>query len=238
MTWLSTFLRKLFSIRDQQENDVVKPFLDHLEDLRMTLFKMAATLAIGMAAAFSFHRRLMTLVRKPLDDAGLKLISTHLIEGVMITVKLSFYAGIILSFPILLYFAAEFILPALTRKEKRLLIPGVTVGFLLFGSGAVISYDFILPRTIKWLASYSEGDLGLGLLLQAGPYFSFVTQLTIACGLLCELPIVVVGLSMAGIVTYQILSRTRAYAMVCIGILVAILRPLRTPSCSSRWRRR
>lgn len=228
MTWLSKFLRKLFSIREQQEADVVKPFLDHLEDLRVTLFKMAFSLAIGMVIALYFNQVLMDLVTRPLTVHGLKLVTGGLPDGFMITLKLAFYAGIVLSFPMLLYFAAEFVLPALTRKEKRMLLPGILVGFLLFGVGVVISYQYVLPRTIGWFVDYNRRH-GFDVLPLAAQYFALVTHLTLACGLLCELPIVIITLALLGIVSYRLLANTRAYAIILIGILIAILSPSPDP---------
>ncbi len=229
MTWLNKFLHKLFAIRENQERDAVKPFLEHLEDLRITLFKMAFSLAVGMVIAFFYRNPLMTIVQRPLHDAGLTILTLQLTEVFMLSLKLAFYAGVVFSFPFLLYFVAEFVLPALTRKERRLLIPGILASFILFGCGVVVSYFYILPKTIRWFKEYSE-SLGIPLTqVQAGPYFSFVANLSIACGLLCELPVVVIALSLLNIVSFALLARTRAYAMVLIGILVAILAPSPDP---------
>ena len=206
MTWLNKFLHKLFAIREHQERDTVKPFLDHLEDLRITLFKMAFSLAVGMVIAFIFRNDLMTVVQRPLWAAGLSIITLEIAETFMLSLKLAFYAGVVLSFPFLIYFIAEFVLPALTRKERRLLIPGILLGFLLFAGGVLISYTYILPKTIRWFVGYSR-DLGIPLVqVRAGPYFSFVANLSLACGMLCELPIVVIALSLLNIVSYALLA--------------------------------
>src|SRR5436309_2836706 len=110
-------LRKLFSFREQRQSrgepgsddahdgDVVKPFLEHLEDLRKTLFKMAFVIAVGMVVAFLFRNQLMELVLAPLKRLGIEAFSLDLITPFMLSMKLSFYAGIVLSFPFLLYFA-------------------------------------------------------------------------------------------------------------------------------------
>src|SRR4051812_43383217 len=118
MSWL----RQIFSFREQHEGDVEKPFLDHLEDLRWTLIKMTAVLAAGMIISFCFNQQLLEVLQKPLHDVepGTQLNITLITEAFSIALSLSFYAGIVLTFPILLYFVAEFVLPALTRKEKRL----------------------------------------------------------------------------------------------------------------------
>lgn len=233
------FLRKLFNFRekrqtrdtggDDEHNDVVKPFLEHLEDLRVTLFKMAWCIAIGMAVAFWFHDELFRLVGAPLVPLGIKLMNIDLISPFMMSMKLAFYAGIVFSFPFLLYFAAEFVMPALTRKERRLLVPGVLVGFVLFAAGVTVAYLFLLPRTLEWLQQYA---LKMGVdahQVEIGKHFSLVTNLCLACGFLCEVPIVVIALALMGLVSYELLSRTRAYAMTLILIVVAIVAPTPDP---------
>ncbi len=229
MNWLSKF----FKFREQRDDgDVIKPFLEHMEDLRWTLIKMLLALIAGMVIAFFFRNDLMHIVQAPLDavdpNMRIEMISLELAEGFMISLKLAFYAGVLLCFPLLLWFAAEFVLPALTRRERRMLLPAILVGFLLFGAGVVASYHMILPKTVQWFANYSA-SMGLKVTLQAGKYFSFVTHLLLACGLLCEMPVVVLGLSGLGIVSYRLLSATRPYAVTLILILVALIAPTPDP---------
>jgi sec-independent protein translocase protein TatC len=236
MNWL----RKLFSFRenrdrraaddayDTADRDVVKPFLEHLEDLRKTLFKMAAALLSGMVVAFYYHDPLYALVMAPIKGLPIKVISTTLVGPFALSLKLAFYGGIVASFPLLLYFAAEFVLPALTRRERRMLLPGIGIGFLLFGCGVVLSYHYILPKTIQWFFLYGR-DMGIETMLEATTYFGFVAQLSLACGLLCELPIIVIALAVLGVINYRLLASTRPYAVTLILILVAILSPTPDP---------
>jgi sec-independent protein translocase protein TatC len=229
MQWLSKILQKLFATREKSDGDVVKPFLEHLEDLRFTLFKMAAVLAIGMITAFINIDWLTRIVMAPAKQFGFKIISLGVTEGFMISLTLAFYAGIVLSFPLLLFFAAEFVLPALTRQEKRLLLPSIAVGFVLFGTGVWLAYEFVLPLTLKWFHNYSVERMNFETEWQARDYFSFVTHLTIACGLLAEMPIAVLGLAFMGIVSADLLRNTRAYAYTLILILVAVISPTPDP---------
>lgn len=230
MSWISKLLSKLFSIREQSDGDIVKPFLDHLEDLRVMLMKMLLTLGCGTALAFTVRKQIMALLLKPLQSEhnDLHLVEFDLTSPFMISLKLSFYAGIVISFPFLLWFLAGFVLPALTRKEKRLLVPGIFGGFVLFSLGVVAAYEFILPKTIRFFSEYAN-DVGIAMTLQATKYYSFVCNLAIACGLLCELPVVILALSALGIVSYQLLASTRAYAVTVILILVALIAPSPDP---------
>jgi sec-independent protein translocase protein TatC len=146
----------------------------------------------------------------------------------MISLQLAFYAGIVVSFPFLMYFFAEFVLPALTSKERRILVPAILVGFVLFGCGAVISYVYVLPSALGYFKNYAK-SMGMDPRWQARDYFGFVTHLTIACGLLCELPVGVIGLAALRLITYRMLSRTRPYAITGILVLVALISPTPDP---------
>src|SRR6478735_1981587 len=115
MSWLSKLLQKIFKTREQADGDVVKPFLEHLEDLRWTLFKMAAVLAVGMIIGFVFVDDISAIILKPLRAiiGDVQLQSLQVTEAFMVSLTLAFYSGIVLAFPLLFFFAAEFVLPAL-----------------------------------------------------------------------------------------------------------------------------
>lgn len=224
--WL---LKKLFKKRDEQlagDGDVVKPFLDHLEDLRWTLMKMVGTLAVTMLLAFFFRTTLTALLNHPLQVAvpGAKLIIIDPIESVSMTVMLAFYSGIIVAFPILFYFLAEFLLPALTRKEKKYVLPAVGVGFGLFLTGVLISYFFVLPPTLRWLHLDAK-TLGIDASWTAKNYYGFVTHMSIAMGLILEMPVVMATLSGIGLISYAWLKGMRMYGYAIALVLAGIISP-------------
>lgn len=226
MNWL----RKLFEYRQSTQGDVVKPFLDHLEDLRWTLVKMAVSLVAAMALSFLFVRDISEIVRRPLEvlQGNEPLITLGVTDAFMISLQLAFYSGIVLSFPLLVFFLAEFVLPALTSKERRILLPAIAAGFVLFGAGAVVSYYYVLPSTLSWFRAYAA-SMGMDPRWQARDYFAFVTHLTISCGLFCELPVGVIGMAALGLVTFPMLSKSRPYAITAILVLVAVLSPTPDP---------
>lgn len=226
MNWL----RKLFAFREQSQGDVVKPFLDHLEDLRWTLLKMAVSLVTGMIFAFLYRNEIAEVIRKPLEDlqGNQPLVTLAVTDAFMISLQLAFYAGLVLSLPLLVYFLAEFVLPALTSKERRILLPAVGSGFILFGFGAYLSYRYILPPTLGFFRDYTTG-MGMDPRWHARDYYAFVSHLTISCGLFCELPVGVIGLAALRLISYKFLSKTRTYAITAILILVAVLSPTPDP---------
>src|SRR5881398_3851306 len=121
-------LRDIFKFRDLPDSETSKPFLEHLEDLRWTIVKMAITLMIAMIVCFAFRSALVRIMQAPLREVGSQigtLKALGITDSIVISFHLAFYAGIVLSFPLLLYFLAEFILPALTAVEKRFLFPAI-----------------------------------------------------------------------------------------------------------------
>jgi sec-independent protein translocase protein TatC len=224
--WL---LKKLFQKRDEQlseDGDVVKPFLDHLEDLRWTLLKMLLTLSLSMVLAFAFRKTLTAFLKKPLDVAvpGAEIIIIDPIGPISLSFSLAFYAGIVVSFPILFYFLAEFLLPALTKKEKKYVLPAVAVGFGLFLMGVVLCFVYVLPATLRWLHTDAK-ELGIDPKWTGNSYYGFITHLCIAVGLVCELPVVMVTLSGIGLISYAWLKGMRIYGYALALVLAGIISP-------------
>ena len=119
-------LRDVFSFRDPPESESSKPFLEHLEDLRWTIVRMAITVVVSMAACFAFRQRLVLVLQRPLYEVGVQagaLRALGITDSITISFHLAFYAGIVLSFPILLYFIAQFVLPALNCGREAFSLP-------------------------------------------------------------------------------------------------------------------
>ena len=145
-------------------------------------------------------------------------------ETFMLSMKLSFYAGIVLAFPLLLLFILQFVLPGLHRNEKRVLWPAMAVGFGLFLGGVLFAYFGVLPRALEFFYEWS-GSLGVSNDWRIGEYISFAMQFTLLFGLAFELPVVVMVFVKLGMLTYETMSSTRSYAIVAIFIAAAVLTP-------------
>ena len=220
-------LRDIFKFRDLPESETSKPFLEHLEDLRWTIVKVAITLSVAMIVCFAFRAALVRILQVPLRDVGSQigtLKALGITDSIVISFHLAFYAGIVLSFPLLLYFLAEFVLPALTAVEKRFLFPAIGVSFALFLLGVMICYFWLLPKTILFFFRDTE-SLGWAPTWTVQQYYSFVTRFTIGFGLAFELPVVVLALVRFGLITYRFMARTRPYAVVLIFIMATIITP-------------
>jgi sec-independent protein translocase protein TatC len=238
------FLKKLFKSREDaakayaethpqtdENGDVVKPFLDHLEDLRWMFIKSISTLCTAMMLAFFFRKSLVHITQWPLSWAGIppeSLRTDGPIDPITISLSMSFYAGIVVSFPLLFWFLAEFVLPALTRKEKKYILPGIAVTFVLFLGGVLLSFRYITPATLHWLYNDAK-DMNLYNLWTVRTYLSFVTHICIAIGLICELPVLLVTLNAMGLVTAKFLRSMRIYGYAISLILAGIVSPTPDP---------
>jgi sec-independent protein translocase protein TatC len=227
-----SLLSKFFQFREQADGEMVKPFLDHMEDLRWMLLKMLLSLTVAMSSAFYFRSELMSILQAPLSkvDPELpgQLVTNDIAGSFSLSMTLAFYAGIVFSLPLLTYYLAGFVLPALTRKEKKMLFPGILAGFVLFMAGVVACYEWILPETLRFFFEDAK-KMQVKTLWTWGKYASFCSWLTIGFGLLSELPLVVLALAIMGVVNFELLSRTRPYAYTAILILAAIVAPTPDP---------
>ena len=216
---------RFFKFREQENNpELVKPFLDHLEDLRWMLIKMIGTVAVTSVLSFAFIGPVMSFLQRPLasvrDQGMVTLMAIGVAAPMTVSISVSFCAGVVLAFPILVYQLAAFVIPALTKQERRYVYPLVGTCFALFMVGVLFCFYYVLPVTLQFFAGYAN-RLGMRPNWTIDQYFSFVTNFVLAFGLSFELPVLVIALVKLGLVEYQTLARSRSYAIV--GILVAAL---------------
>ena len=220
-------LRDIFKFRDLPESETSKPFLEHLEELRWTVVKMAIALFAAMIVCLLFRQTLVRVMQAPLSHVDPQvgaLKALGITDSIVISFHLAFYAGIVLSFPLLLYFLAEFVLPALTAVERRFLFPAIVGSFGLFLLGVAVCYFWLLPKTILFFFRDTQ-SLGWAPTWTVQQYYSFVTKFVLGFGLAFELPVVVLALVYFGLITYKFMARTRPYAIVLIFILAAVIAP-------------
>lgn len=335
------FLSKLFEIRNPDNPEEEKPFLEHLEDLRGTILKIVITLIAGLLVCFFFRNDLMEIMRAPIDGVWKLQLDTSLddlpekvkaetwekatkasregqslteaqrehfyevisegdekmlfhidsvnlwrsamalserderdayiqglpevdekmreqllamskyyessngagpnpdaefrkrtvfmqslrpTEGFILSFKLALFAGIALTFPFLLFFILQFVLPGLHDKEKKALFPALLIGFGLFISGVLFSYFLVLPRVLEFFTTYSA-QMGIANDWRIGEYISFTTQFVLIFGLAFELPVVVMTLVFLGVLDHAVMARSRAYAVLGILVTAAIITP-------------
>jgi sec-independent protein translocase protein TatC len=328
-------LKKVFELREKAHQDHEKPFLEHLEDLRVMVTRVVITLVISMIVCFTFQDHLMRLLRAPAEEVltikqresmpdadkhkGIKVPSVEVwnearkieqvalpldetakivfykklenpdlefharsvtllraakalpenkradfveslevdslmkkqliamlesnpdvevnsgsnirmmsalkpTETFMLSMKLAFFAGIVVAFPLLLLFILQFVLPGMHANERRMLWPAMIIGFGLFLGGVSFAYFLVLPKALVFFYEWSA-QLGVSNDWRIGEYITFATRFTLLFGLSFELPVVVMVLVKLGILTYESMTRTRTYAVVAIYIAAALITP-------------
>jgi sec-independent protein translocase protein TatC len=203
------------------------PFLDHLEELRWRILKSLVAVLFATVAGWLIveYVDVIGLLMRPiiplLPDGKLKFTSPT--EPFLITLKFAFVLGLLLASPVVIYQAWAFLAPALYDRERRLIVPALSVGVVLFLTGAVVAYLWVLPHVLRMLFSFQQQ--ALAPIITADGYFAFAAQLMIAIGLAMELPLVVVILTALGLVTPQFLGRNRRYAVAVAAVAAALLAP-------------
>jgi len=219
-------LRRFLEFRDGR--DTPKPFLDHVEDLRKMVVRMAIALGVCMAAAFLFRAEIAAFVQGPLlavdPSRADNLQSLGVADSMTISLKLAFYAGLVVSFPILLYFLAEFVLPALTSRERKVVMVAAVIGFGLFLGGSAFAFYVVLPATLEFFFRDAQ-MMQWRPTWTVGEYYSFTTQFVLAFGLAFELPVVVLALVKVGLLDHAQMKATRPYAIVVVFVLAAVITP-------------
>lgn len=204
------------------------PLLDHLLELRRRLLWSVATLGIAFAACLYFARPIFAFLVQPLVRAGQgKIIYTQIFEAFFVEIKVAFFAAAMLSFPVIANQLWQFVAPGLYRNEKRALLPFLWATPLLFLSGASLAYYVAIPVALHFLLGF-QGNLG-GIQQEAlpavGNYLSFVMQFLFGFGLSFLLPVLLMLLEQAGIVTRKQLVAGRRYAIVAAFAIAAVLTP-------------
>jgi sec-independent protein translocase protein TatC len=216
-------------VNDASEIDATRaPLLDHLIELRRRLLYCAAALVVTFIIAFYFSRPIFAFLVHPLVAAGQsKIIYTQIFEAFFVQIKVAFFAAMMASFPVIANQLWQFVAPGLYRQEKRALLPFLLATPVLFIMGAAMAYYVAVPMALHFLLSY-QGDLG-GIQQEAlpsvGNYLDFVMQFLFAFGLSFLLPVLLMLLERAGIVTRKQLVSARRYAIVAAFAIAAVLTP-------------
>jgi len=207
----------------------LKPFLDHLEEFRSCLIKIGVTFILSTTLMFIFTPHLINVISWPLMSIGsasdaITLRTLRPASGFLIGIKISFLFGLLFALPLMLYFFSQFFAPALKPKERKWVGPLFLIGGGLFLSGVLFCYFVALPLTLKFLWGYSE-RLNLANEWTIEYYISFVVSLIFVFGLVFELPVIILGLIQASILTPEFLRQKRIYAILIIVIGAAFITP-------------
>jgi sec-independent protein translocase protein TatC len=209
-------------------DDTKQPLLEHLIELRRRLLWCLVTLVVTFFVCFAFAKDIFAVLVQPLLKAGQgKLIYTDIFEAFFTQVKVALFAALMLSFPVLAIQLWRFVAPGLYVKEKKAFLPFLLLTPVFFIGGACFAYFVAMPWALHFLLSY-QGDVG-GIRQEAlpgvGNYLNFVTRFLFGFGAAFLLPILLMILERAGIVTREQLARSRRYAVVAAAAAAAVLTP-------------
>ncbi|MFD1789068.1 twin-arginine translocase subunit TatC [Sphingomonas floccifaciens] len=209
-------------------DDTQAPLLDHLIELRRRLLYCIIAVVLCFAVCFYFSKEIFAFLVHPLVVAGQKKIFfTVLFEAFFTQIKVAFFAAMMLSFPIIAMQLWQFVAPGLYKNEKKALLPFLLATPVLFTMGAALAYYMAIPIAVHFLLSYqgTMGEVQQEAIPTVAPYLSFVMQFLFAFGLSFLLPILLMLLERAGIVTRKQLVGARRYAIVGAFGLAAVLTP-------------
>lgn len=206
-------------------------FFEHLEEMRWVIFKCLFTLVITCASLCFFFPYLNAFLMGPLNTAkemlgaDIEVRISSITSPIFIILYMIFLGGFAISLPIMAYFIASFISPALNKAEKATLIPGVLAAIVLFFLGALMTYFIILPLGIYFSTGLATDILQTTMLLDAEVYYSFVCLCILGIGLAFELPLLEVILIYLGILNVETLKKSRRWVILILVIIAAVITP-------------
>lgn len=212
---------------EDEEGGPVKTFLEHLEDLRWVLIRCVVALVLGMVGCLVGARYIVDFLSWPLINSGEKVVIDTLgpLGGFTISMKIAFYGGITIALPFILYFIADFVMPALKKHEKKYFLRAFIVGTGLFMAGMMLCYFVILQISLKGLSQYNRW-LGLdSSLWRAEEYFHFVIMFMVGMGISFEVPVVILTLVRLGVISHETLVKSRAYLFIGNLVFCAFITP-------------
>src|SRR5687768_7409993 len=213
-------------IRDIDETKA--PLMDHLIELRRRLLWCVVALFAAFFACLYFAKPIFAVLVQPLLAAGQgKLIYTDVFEAFFVEVKVAFFAALMISFPVVATQLWRFVAPGMYLKEKKAFLPFLLMTPFFFAVGASFAYFLAMPWALHFLLSF-QGDVG-GVTQEAlpavGNYLSFTMRFLFGFGVAFLLPVLLMVLERAGIVTREQLAKSRRYAVVGAAGVSAVLTP-------------
>jgi len=210
---------------DELPGEVEMSIFDHLEELRRRIFYALIAVAISVVGCFFTVKPIVQLLEVPAQ--GVKFLQLAPGEYFFVSIKVAGYSGLLLSSPFVLYQIIQFVLPGLTRRERRLLGPVVLGSSVLVGAGIVFAYLLLIPAALKFFISY--GADVVEQLWSIDKYFEFVLLMLFSIGLAFQIPIIQLLLGALGIVSSEKMFSGWRYVIVGSVVLGAILTPSTDP---------
>lgn len=212
--------------------------VEHLEELRRRLFIALGAVGLGAIVGWFLYEPVLRLLRNPFCDTlrllpadsrpptGCNWVFSGALDPVIIKLKVVVFLGLAVALPVVLYQLWAFIVPGLTKRERRMAIPFVLTSVVLFALGAFIAY-VTLPKALSFLLGFAGPNFTP--VLYGDRFLSFVMLLALAFGLSFEFPIVLIFLASVGVVSSRKLRDWRRMAILVLAIFAAVVTPSADP---------
>jgi sec-independent protein translocase protein TatC len=214
---------------DDNGDGLRKSFLGHLEDLRTTLIGCLLSAAAGMLLCLPLAPRILRVLKWPLARAGRNpdefLRVLEVTAGFTVTARIVFWAGLLLSLPLMALFVARFVFPGLKRRERRAVTRSLAFAAALFAVGVLMGYFVMLPVGLRMMFQTSAWVGAPQAFIELGDYVGFSLMLLLAFGITFELPVALLALGAFGIVTSRQLRDKRRHIVVALMIISAVVTP-------------
>jgi sec-independent protein translocase protein TatC len=194
--------------------------VEHLDELRTRLIVSIAVLVVAFILCFWQNHLLLRLANDPLPH-GFHPITFSPTEPFTTTLTVSAYGAIILALPIILYQLYAFVLPAFSRRERRIILPLLLLIPVLFIAGVVFAYFVVIPAATSFLLNFNKSQFNIQV--RARDYYSFFATTLLAVGLVFQVPVAILAVTRLGIITPRQLSKNRRYAYLVAAIVAAAL---------------
>ena len=214
---------------DEVPSDVEMSIFDHLEELRSRIFYSLIAVFVGVVGCFVFVEKIVQLLEVPAQGAKFLQLSPG--EYFFVSLKVAGYSGILIASPFILYQIIMFVLPGLTRRERRVIGPIVLGSSVLFFVGLFFAYVALIPAALNFFISYGENVVEQ--LWSIDRYFEFVLLLLFSTGLAFQVPVVQFLLALLGIVDSNTMLKGWRYILLGAAILGAVLTPSTDPVTQS-----
>jgi len=201
------------------------PLIEHLAELRRRLIMALVSALAGFLAAWAASDKLIPLALYPLKQAApqMHLVTLNVTEGFVTTIKLAAWAGISLSFPVIIWQVWAFVSPALTSAERPWALALLLPSLFCFALGAVFCWGVILPSALAFLISANGSDFLPAF--SYGAYIDFIIVFMLVTGILFELPLLLAFFDVIGVLPVETLRSHRKHSIVIAFVVGAIFSP-------------
>ncbi|KQK04464.1 sec-independent protein translocase protein TATC, chloroplastic [Brachypodium distachyon] len=223
----STLYNFLYPSKELLPDDKEMSIFDHLEELRERIFISVLAVGVSILGCFAFSKDIIKILEAPVSVQGVRFLQLSPGEFFFTTLKVSGYCGLLLGSPIILYEIIAFVLPGLTKDERKFLGPIVLGSSVLFYLGILFSYTVLAPAALNFFVNYAEG--AVESIWSIDQYFEFVLVLLFSTGLSFQVPVIQLLLGQVGLVSSDQMLSIWRYVVVGAVVAAAVLTPSTDP---------